>query len=128
RRRQLESGEICIDVPERSGLDRPCAQEQQPAQAVEKGKRMPRYFWGMLFVLGASSIAAADETCNSPYVGNLIKGQEDYVYVWALGIEGLGDGSDKLVAGDVDARTGSYGSGDNGASSGHQARGQCEGP
>jgi len=24
------------------------------------------------------------------------QGQEDYVYVWALGVEGLGDGSDKL--------------------------------
>src|SRR5437870_13097025 len=26
-----------------------------------------------------------------------ITGQEDYVYVWTLGIEGVGDGSDKLV-------------------------------
>ena len=31
----------------------------------------------------------ADETCNSPYMANLIKGQEDYVYVWALGIKDL---------------------------------------
>jgi hypothetical protein len=28
--------------------------------------------------------AGADETCNSPYMGNLIKGQEDYLYVWAF--------------------------------------------
>ena len=41
--------------------------------------------------------ALADETCNSPYMAKLIKGQEDYVYVWTLGVEGLGDGSDKLV-------------------------------
>ena len=26
-----------------------------------------------------------------------ITGQEDYVYVWTLGIDGVGDGSDKLV-------------------------------
>lgn len=62
-----------------------------------------------VFALGASSPATADETCNSPYVGNLIKGQEDYVYVWALGIEDLGDGSDKLVTIDVNPRSRSYG-------------------
>src|SRR5437773_7002892 len=32
----------------------------------------------------------------SPYMPK-ITGQEDYVYVWTLGIEGVGDGSDKLV-------------------------------
>src|SRR5262249_54860577 len=30
--------------------------------------------------------ASADETCNSPYVSKIIKGQEDYVYVCALGV------------------------------------------
>ncbi len=44
--------------------------------------------------LGAS--AAADETCQSPYLPKLV-GHEDYVYVWTLGVEGVGDGSDKLV-------------------------------
>ena len=39
----------------------------------------------------------ADETCNSPYVTSLIKGQEDFVHVWTLGVKGLGDGNDKLV-------------------------------
>src|SRR6185295_2194677 len=39
--------------------------------------------------------ASADETCNSPYMASLIKGQEDFVYVWTLGVEGLGDGQDK---------------------------------
>jgi len=48
--------------------------------------------------------ARADETCQSPYLPK-ITGQEEYVYVWTLGIEGLGDGSDKLVT--VDARPGS---------------------
>src|SRR5258708_1368664 len=53
--------------------------------------------------------ARADETCNSPYIAKLIKGQEDYVYVWTLGVEGLGDGSDKLVTVDVNPKSKSYG-------------------
>ena len=44
--------------------------------------------------------AAADETCQSPYMVK-ITGEEDYVYVWTLGVEGTGDGSDKLVTVDV---------------------------
>jgi selenium-binding protein 1 len=51
----------------------------------------------------------ADETCNSPYISKLIKGQEDYVYVWTLGVEGLGDGSDKLVTVDVNPKSKTYG-------------------
>jgi selenium-binding protein 1 len=38
-----------------------------------------------------------------------ISGQEDYVYVWTLGMEGLGDGSDKLVTVSVDASDRQYG-------------------
>lgn len=45
-------------------------------------------------IVGA--VAHADETCQSPYLPKLT-GQEDFVYVWTLGIEGVGDGSDKLV-------------------------------
>src|SRR5215469_14331631 len=56
-----------------------------------------------------STTAAADETCNSPYMGHLIKGQEDYVYVWTLGVDGLGDGSDKLVTVDVNPKSKTYG-------------------
>ena len=51
-----------------------------------------------------TSSATADETCQSPYLAK-ITGQEDFVYVWTLGIEGVGDGSDKLVT--VDVRPGS---------------------
>lgn len=51
----------------------------------------------------ATASAMADETCLSPYMPK-ITGHEDYVYVWTLGVEGQGDGSDKLVT--VDARTG----------------------
>jgi serpin B len=48
----------------------------------------------------APAPAMADETCLSPYMPK-ITGHEDYVYVWTLGVEGLGDGSDKLVTIDV---------------------------
>ena len=44
-----------------------------------------------------------------PTSANLIKGQEDYVYVWTLGVEGLGDGSDKLVTVDVNPKSKTYG-------------------
>jgi selenium-binding protein 1 len=53
---------------------------------------------------GAGATALADETCMSPFMPK-ITGQEDYVYVWTLGVEGMGDGSDKLVT--VDVRPGS---------------------
>jgi selenium-binding protein 1 len=38
-----------------------------------------------------------------------IEGQEEYVYVWTLGIDGLGDGSDKLVTVDVNPKSSDYG-------------------
>ncbi len=53
--------------------------------------------------------AAADETCNSPYMTGLIKGQEDFVHVWTLGEPGMGDGSDKLVTVDANPASKSYG-------------------
>ena len=42
----------------------------------------------------------ADETCQSPYMPK-ITGHEEYVYVWTLGVEGMGDEQDKLVTIDV---------------------------
>jgi selenium-binding protein 1 len=53
--------------------------------------------------------ARADETCNSPYLSNLIKGQEDYLYVWTLGVPGMGNGWDKLVTIDVNPASKRYG-------------------
>jgi selenium-binding protein 1 len=38
-----------------------------------------------------------------------IVGQEDFVYVWTLGVEGLGDGQDKLVTIDVNPKSANYG-------------------
>jgi methanethiol oxidase len=50
----------------------------------------------------------ADETCSSPYLAR-IEGQEEFLYVWTLGVEGLGDGSDKLVVVDVKPGSPNYG-------------------
>ncbi len=52
--------------------------------------------------------AVADETCMSPYMAKIV-GQEDVVYVWTLGVEGLGDGQDKLVTVDVNPGSENYG-------------------
>ena len=50
----------------------------------------------------------ADETCMSPYMAKIV-GQEDFVYVWTLGQEGLGDGQDKMVTIDVNPASPAYG-------------------
>ena len=62
-----------------------------------------------LFGMANVTHSFADETCNSPYMAKLIKGQEDFVYVWTLGVEGLGDGHDKLVTIDVNPKSTTYG-------------------
>ena len=57
----------------------------------------------ILALMGLISLipaASADEPCQSPYMAK-ITGEEQFVYVWTLGIEGVGDGSDKLVTVDV---------------------------
>jgi selenium-binding protein 1 len=50
----------------------------------------------------------ADETCSSPYLAR-IEGQEEFIYVWTLGVEGMGDGADKLVTVDVKPGSPTYG-------------------
>ena len=50
----------------------------------------------------------ADETCMSPYMAKIV-GQEDFIYVWTLGIEGLDDEQDKLVTIDVNPKSSYYG-------------------
>jgi len=57
---------------------------------------------------GASMNVLADETCMSPYMAKIV-GQEDFVYVWTLGKEGLGDEQDKMVTIDVNPHSPSYG-------------------
>lgn len=75
-----------------------------------------RYLKTMMFAavlplttLVPAHFAVADETCNSPYMASLIKGQEKYLQVWTLGVKGMGDGSDKLVTIDVDPKSKTYG-------------------
>jgi selenium-binding protein 1 len=73
-----------------------------------------RFAWLLLAVAALFGCAAAvvtaraDETCSSPYLAR-IEGQEEFLYVWTLGVEGLGDGADKLVV--VDVKPGSPGYG-----------------
>jgi selenium-binding protein 1 len=52
----------------------------------------------ILFLLTVAT--RADETCSSPYLAR-IEGQEEFLYVWTLGEENMGDGEDKLVVIDV---------------------------
>jgi len=44
----------------------------------------------------AATPAYSDETRLSPFVPKIV-GQEDFAYVWTAGIDGVGDGKDKLV-------------------------------
>ena len=50
----------------------------------------------------------SDETCMSPYMAKIV-GQEDFVYVWTLGVEGIGDEQDKLVTIAVNPNDENYG-------------------
>jgi len=67
---------------------------------------MPKAIIAFLALLVAT--VRADETCQSPYMPKLT-GQEDYVYVWTVGIDGVGDGSDKLVTVGAKPGTPTYG-------------------
>ena len=62
----------------------------------------------IVFCAALPAAAPADETCMSPYMAKIV-GQEDFIYVWTLGVEGLGDGQDKLVTVDVNPSSGTYG-------------------
>ena len=65
--------------------------------------------FGVLAVcVGLQPPVLADETCMSPYMAKIV-GQEDFVYVWTLGVEGLGDAQDKLVTIDVNPNSEHYG-------------------
>ena len=43
------------------------------------------------------------------HIWQKIVGQEDFVYIWTLGMEGLGDEQDKLVTVDVNPQSENYG-------------------
>jgi len=63
----------------------------------------------LFFLVAAlATQAPADETCMSPYMAKIV-GQEDVVYVWTLGVAGVGDEQDKLVTVDVKPGSATYG-------------------
>ena len=66
------------------------------------------YFIVFAFLVSITAATSADETCMSPYMAKIV-GQEDFVYVWTLGMEGLGDEQDKLVTVDVNPQSANYG-------------------
>jgi selenium-binding protein 1 len=65
-------------------------------------------FAGLAIATGSPTNVRADETCASPYMKK-ITGQEDYVYVWTLGVEGVGDEQDKLVTIDTQPKSEKFG-------------------
>jgi selenium-binding protein 1 len=69
-----------------------------------------RHLWLGLTILGwlAAVPAAADETCQSPFIPK-ITGQEDFIYVWTLGVPGVADGNDSLVTVDTNPKSATYG-------------------
>ena len=71
---------------------------------------MNRIIIAALVLVGfvGSGSAIADETCLSPYMAKIV-GQEDFVYVWTLGMVGVGDEQDKLVTVNVNPTSKSYG-------------------
>ena len=71
-------------------------------------KIISKLFPVLFLIAGLVSVSQADETCMSPYMAKIV-GQEDYVYVWTLGVEGLGDEQDKLVTIDVNPVSDTYG-------------------
>ena len=58
--------------------------------------------------LGLPGGLQADETCQSPYMPKIV-GQEDFLYVWTLGMDGVGDASDKVVTVGVNPARPDYG-------------------
>lgn len=78
--------------------------QNQIQRAIRRAASLALVLTGFTFACGV----CADETCQSPYMAK-ITGQEEFIYVWTLGVEGWGDGSDKLVTIDVKPGSPSYG-------------------
>jgi methanethiol oxidase len=82
-------------------------QMEPTAYVLNKGKNVGAC---LLLTVAAwlPNMVHADETCMSPYMAKIV-GQEDFVYVWTLGAEGVGDEQDKLVTVDVNPASPDYG-------------------
>jgi selenium-binding protein 1 len=65
---------------------------------------------GLAVLTGGTPVgsARADETCQSPFLPK-VTGQEDYIYVWTLGVKGIADGNDSIVTVDVNPASSRYG-------------------
>ncbi len=68
----------------------------------------PKGWLWLLAIIFMVGPAFADETCQSPFLPK-VTGQEDFVYVWTLGVEGVTDGNDSLVTVDVNPKSKTYG-------------------
>jgi selenium-binding protein 1 len=79
----------------------------EDAMAATVTLRFAQVLAGLL-VATATAPTSADETCQSPYMPKIV-GQEDFIYVWTLGVDGIGDGQDKLVTVDVNPASPKYG-------------------
>ena len=74
---------------------------------MNKLYRLLAMLWlATIALMGGSALA--DETCQSPFLPK-VTGQEDYIYVWTLGIKGVADGNDSLVTVDSNPKSRTYG-------------------
>src|SRR5258705_6217909 len=71
-------------------------------------RRIALVLAALLLAAGSARPAVADETCQSPFLPK-VTGQEDYIYVWTLGIKGVADGNDSMVTVDANPKSPSYG-------------------
>ena len=107
-------------------MNQTCAQSHPVTTGLKRLVTRTAYSMLTLSVIALAGLptrpALADETCQSPYMP-MITGQEEVVYVWSLGVAGMGDGSDKLVTIDVRPDSATFGKVINSASVGgrHEA-------
>lgn len=80
---------------------------KKSVNVIQSLTKVAIFSFGLSFV-SYIPLASADETSCSPFTP-LVKGQEDYVYVWTLGVKGLGNESDKLVTVSVNPNSKDYG-------------------
>ena len=74
----------------------------------ETASWLRRFALMLALALAPAAPALADETCQSPFLPK-VTGQEDYLYVWTLGMKGVADGNDSMVTVDVNPASASYG-------------------
>jgi len=100
-----------VSCPEAPAPDNLHRMTKYPSHQIRRAHVFSRFtlITAVLWALEATQFTApADETCSSPYLAR-IEGQEEFLYVWTLGVERLGDGADKLVTVDVKPGSSNYG-------------------